>query len=151
MKVYKIIVDGSNGAFFRRSHNKKAKIENLKIIIKYLEKLKKKYSIDYEIITDANLKYCIDKKSELEKLYKKGKVIQCPCGMKADDFIFEYYRRHSENTMILSNDNFSEYNEFNLKLYKFVIMFDELIIKPDITEILESSTNIKEEIELNAI
>ena len=144
MKKYNIIVDGSNGAFSRRSDQKKAKIENIMIIIDYLEMLKEKYAIEFEIITDANLKYRIDQKSELEKLYKTGKVIQCPSGIKADDFILEYFRRHPENTIILSNDNFSEYNDVHPTVCKFVIMFGEVIVKPDVSELLEVNEGIKE-------
>ncbi len=37
----------------------------------------------------------------------------------------------------------------NLKLCKFVIMFNEIIIQPDITEVLEYSNKKNEEVEIN--
>ena len=60
MSDLKIIVDGSNGAFYKRNSEKKAKLKNIKIILEFLENLKNKICIEYEIITDANLKYLID-------------------------------------------------------------------------------------------
>ena len=90
----KIIVDGSNGAFYKRDSNKLAKIKNIKIILSFLKKLQDNMNIEYEIITDANLKYKIDNKEELEELYNSGKLIQCPGGIQADEFIIEYSRRH---------------------------------------------------------
>lgn len=114
-----------------------ARIKNLEILINYLEKLKEKFPIEYEILTDATLRYRIDLKEKLESYYKTGKIIQCPSGIKADYFIIEYFNRYPEETIIISNDNFSNYEKTNLTICKFVIIFDEIIIKPDLNEILD--------------
>lgn len=114
-----------------------ARIKNLEILINYLEKLKEKFPIEYEILTDATLRYRIDLKEKLESHYKTGKIIQCPSGIKADYFIIEYFNRYPEETIIISNDNFSDYEKTNLTICKFVIIFDEIIIKPDLNEILD--------------
>ena len=87
-----IIVDGSNVAFFKRNKRKEAKLQNLEILISFLEKLSTKFPINHEIITDASLRYRIDKKSELEKLYNTGKLLQCPSKIQADEFLLEFFR-----------------------------------------------------------
>jgi len=114
-----------------------ARIKNLEILINYLEKLKEKFPIEYEILTDATLRYRIDLKEKLESYYKTGKIIQCPSGVKADYFIIDYFNRYPEETIIISNDNFSDYEKTNLTICKFVIIFDEIIFKPDLNEILD--------------
>jgi len=114
-----------------------ARIKNLEILINYLEKLKEKFPIEYEILTDATLRYRIDLKEKLESYYKTGKIVQCPSGVKADYFIIDYFNRYPEETIIISNDNFSDYEKTNLTICKFVIIFDEIIIKTDLNEILD--------------
>ena len=82
------------------------------------------------------MRYQIDNLDCLEQAYHTSKFIQCPNKIKADEFILEFFRRHPEQTLIISNDNFSEYEIDNLALFKFTIFFNEVIIKPDLEEAL---------------
>ena len=148
-KVY-IIVDGSNIAFYKRTHNKKAKYNNLEIVKDFLKGLSKKFSICWETIIDASLRHRIDDKEALEKAIKKGLITQCPDKIEADKFILEFFSRHPENTLIISNDNFKEYKIDNLVIFKFVIMFDEIIFEPNIEEFLDVHERTSEEVKLNA-
>jgi len=136
-KIY-IIVDGSNIAFSKRTQKKKAKFQNLETINKYLSTLKKLFPIKWEIIVDASLRHYIDNKEKLEHAINTGKIIQGPSKAESDEFFLEYFKRHPENTLIISNDNFEDYPTFNSSAFKFVIMFDEIIIKPDLEEFLKS-------------
>jgi hypothetical protein len=148
-KVY-IIVDGSNIAFYKRTHNKKAKYNNLAIVKDFLKDLSKKFPICWETIIDASLRHRIDDKDSLEKDIKKGLIAQCPDKIEADKFILEFFSRHPENTLIISNDNFKEYKIDNLVIFKFVILFDEIIIEPNIEEFLDTHEQASKEVKLNA-
>lgn len=145
-----IIVDGSNIAFYKRTHKKKAKYNNLEIIKNFLLDLSNKFPILWEIVIDASLRHMIDNKAALESAIKKGLINQCPDKIEADMFILEYFSRHPEETVIISNDNFKKYEIENLKTFKFVIMFEEIIIQPDIEAYLSNlELNIKK-VKLNA-
>lgn len=130
MDILYIIVDGSNIALSRRTKKKRAKFHNLELIIGLLRKLEESRQIGWEIVIDANLRHRIDNKEALEKLIKTGVITQCPKKIKADEFIIEFFNRHPENTIIISNDCFDEYNVPNLIVYRFLIMFDEIILNP---------------------
>jgi len=130
-----IVVDGSNVALSRRTLKKKAKIYNLELIIEYLKKLATTISINWVIVIDASLRHRIDNKTKLEQLIKTGVIAQCPKNNKADDYIIEFFKRHPENTVIISNDCFEEYNVSNLRIHRFVIMFDEVLLNPITIEI----------------
>ena len=148
-KVY-IIVDGSNIAFYKRTHKKKAKYNNLEIVKNFLLDLSKKFPIRWEIVIDASLRHAIDDKSALERAIKKGVIIQCPENIKADQFILEFFSRHPKETLIITNDNFKEYNMCNLVIFKFVIMFEDIILNPDIEAFLNTLELPLEEVKLNA-
>ena len=45
----KVLVDGSNIAFFVRNEQKKAKIDTLEILIKYIKKISEEYGIEYQV------------------------------------------------------------------------------------------------------
>ena len=137
MKKIKIIIDGSNIAFSIRNSKKKPKIKNLEILINFLENIANDYPIEFKIIVDASLRYQIDSKTKLEELERIGKILQTPCKHTADEFIIEYAQRYPEETIIISNDRFSEYNTTNLTLCNFVIMFDEIITKPSLKQQFE--------------
>lgn len=137
MKKIKIIIDGSNIAFAIRNSKKKPKIKNLEIVINFLENIAKDYPIEFKIIVDASLRYQIDSKAKLEELERIGKIMQTPCKHTADEFMIEYAQRHPEETIIISNDRFSEYNTTNLSLCNFVIMFDEVITNPSLKQQFE--------------
>ena len=137
MKKTKIIIDGSNIAFASRNHERKPKFQNLVIIINFLENIANNFPIEFKIIVDASLRHQIDSKNKLEQLERIGKITQTPCNHTADEFIIEYAQRYPEETIIVSNDRFSEYNTENLSLCNFVIMFDEVIIKPSLKQQFE--------------
>ena len=134
MSKTKIIIDGSNIAFASRNHKKQPKFQNLRIIINFLENITKEFPVEFRIIIDASLRHQIDSKRNLEELEKVGKIIQTPCNHTADEFIIAYAQKHPEETIIISNDRFSEYNTKNLFLCNFVIMFDEIIISPNLKQ-----------------
>ncbi len=130
-----IIVDGSNIANSKRSRKGKARLENLHIIFKYLKQLQNTYTFSFEIVTDATLQYQIDNRDLLKHEYNFSKYTQCPNKIEADQFILEFHKQHPNETLIISNDNFTKYNVPNLNLHKFVIIFNEIIIKPNIEDI----------------
>ena len=134
MRKTKIIIDGSNIAFASRNSKKKPKFQNLKIIIDFLENITKEFPVEFKIIVDASLRHQIDSKRNLEELERVGKIIQTPCNHTADEFIIAYAQRHPEETIIISNDRFSEYNTKNLFLCNFVILFNEIIISPNLRQ-----------------
>lgn len=128
---YFIIIDGANVAYSRRDHDKRAMITNIDLFIQYLKELKSKYSVEYEIITDANLKYRIDDKNRLDEYYKRGIINECPASVKADIFIIEYYSLEPEKTIIISNDGFADYSfheEHDYALCKYMIINRRVII-----------------------
>jgi len=111
--------------------------------------LEKLYPIEWEIIVDASLRHRIDNQAELEKEIKIGKILQCPSKAEADKFILNFYKRHPENTIIISNDNFDDHNISNLKLFKYVIMFDEIILDSDLEKFLDKNIESMEEVKFN--
>jgi len=137
-KRIEILIDGSNIAFFIRDEKKKAKLSTLEILTIYLEKIKKIHFIEYQIITDASLKYKIDDRNKLEEYYKYGKIIETPKGVQADDFIIEYAKRYPNTTIIISNDCFKEYDTTKLTIIKFGLIFSDVVLKPDLLTILNN-------------
>ena len=129
-KMY-ILVDGANVAFSRKIGKNKARFANLEIMLRFLEGIKANFAIDYEIIADATLKHRIDDASHLEAAYKSGKIIECPAGVKADEFIIEFVNENPNDVIVISNDNFTEYNPEKLPALafcKFLVIFDAVII-----------------------
>lgn len=138
MKKYHVIVDGSNIAFSHRNDNRKPKLENIEKMITFLKTTSKNFPIEFRIIVDASLRYQIDNKEKLEELEKVGLIIQCPCNHQADDFIIDYARMYPEDTIILSNDKFREYDTNGLVICNFIILFDDVILKPNLNEYIGS-------------
>lgn len=141
-----IIVDGSNVANFKKNSKKKAKFSNLNVLQNYFMQLQNKFNFSYEIINDATLRYTIDKEDKLEKAYHHGTFIQSPKGIKTDEFLIEFYLNNSRDTIIISNDEFSNYPDFKKMgptIYKFAILFDQIFI-PGLEKELESCKIIKE-------
>lgn len=149
----KILVDGSNIAFFVRNEQRKAKLDTLEILINFLTKFKKEYGIEYQVITDASLKYRIDNRNKLEKYYKCGEIIDCPKGVRADDFLIEYAKRYPDNTVIISNDCFRDYDTNGLQLIKFGLIFNDVILKPNLLDLLNliQSNYLKEDRAIESI
>ena len=126
-----IIADGANIAFSKKTGKNKARVSNLDILVRYLAELKQEFPIEYEIIADASLKHRIDDCATLEGLYRSGVLVECPSGMKADEFIISFFLTKPDQTLIISNDNFSEYSipeENRSALCKYTILFDTIII-----------------------
>nr|MDO8117006.1 hypothetical protein [Candidatus Sigynarchaeota archaeon] len=131
MREINSIVDGSNVAFFRRNPSGKPMMQNLLMMMEYLEKKKLTLRFSYEIIVDASLKYQIDDKATLSEEIKKGKILECPSRMKADTFIMEYYNADPKTTIIISNDNYKDEGfvaENGWSLCKFMIIGQKVII-----------------------
>jgi len=145
----KIIVDGSNIAFLVKNYRRKPKIRNLKIMISHLEKITETFPAEFTVIVDASLRHHIDSKDDLEELIRIGKVIQAPSNHSTDEFIIEYAQRHPENTIIISNDRFSEFKTENLTICSCLIIFDDVIIKPMLEQILEVNNSKIKEVEMN--
>ncbi len=131
-----ILGDGSNVALFNPTRKKKGRFDNLTEIINYLNELGKKYCIQYQVLVDATLRHRIDKKDALDSAINTGKIIQCPSQTEADYFILEYYKRHDDDVIIISNDNFSDHGVSNLKQCKFAFILDEIILTPPIEQFL---------------
>lgn len=144
-----IILDGSNIAHHKQDLDKKARYKNLELLTNYLKLLKKRFPIKWELIVDASLRHNIDKKHKLESLIDKGRIIQCPSKSEADNFIIEFHKRHPENAIIITNDNFDDHDIFNLRLFKFTIIFEEIVIFPNLEEFLENKFNILKKVKIN--
>ena len=147
MDNFNIIPDGSNVAFHRKTHKKKAKFQNLVILKKFLKDLKSSFPIDWEIAVDASLRHKIDDKKALEQQIQTGAIIQCPKKTKADEWILDFFKRHPENTLIISNDEFEEYSVPNLVVFKYSIFFGEIMIRPDLHEYLKTRVESLHEVE----
>ncbi|MHC1590843.1 MAG: NYN domain-containing protein [Candidatus Helarchaeales archaeon] len=131
MNEYIIIVDGSNVAFCHKNDKNKAMLSNLELLIEFLENLEGQYRLNHEIIIDASLKYRIDRRSKLEKYLRQGKINESPAGTQADQFILEYYNMEPSRTIIISNDNFRDYNfvaKEEFSLCKFMIINGKFLI-----------------------
>jgi len=101
----KVIIDAANVAHFKKGKEKKPSLDH---VLKAVESLK---SLGYEpyAIADASLRHEIDKKDEFITLLEEGKIHQVPSGTTADHFILKI--AYDENSKILSNDIFREYND----------------------------------------
>ena len=130
-----ILVDGSNVALFRPTRKGNGRYNNIKKILTFLKDLQLKIEFKYEIVIDASLRHHIDNLNNLENDISKGKIIQCPSRTCADYFILEYYKRYPEKVIIISNDNFSEFNIQNLNICKFAFIFNDLILYPHLENI----------------
>lgn len=149
MDKMKIIEDGSNIACFQRTKKEKAKFKNLMISRNYLKKLEKLYPIEWVLTVDASLRYDIDNKEALENSIKKGRIIQSPSKTEADAWFQQYYIKHPEHTLIISNDNFKDHSIPSSITFKFNILFDEFYTIPDLEEYLKSRYQKKQEVKIN--
>lgn len=127
-----ILVDGSNVALFYRTRKRSGRFNNIQAITCYLNELSKIYPLRYQILIDASLRYKIDNEQALESAIQKGKIIQCPSRTETDYFILEYFKRHENQVIVISNDNFSNYSVSNLRQCRFAIILDEIIFNPAI-------------------
>ncbi|MHA1439258.1 MAG: NYN domain-containing protein [Promethearchaeota archaeon] len=145
------MVDGSNIALFNPTRKGLGRFGNLQAFMNYFSELSKNYSIQYQILVDASLKHKIDNEKELESKINTGKIIQCPSRTDADYFILEYFKRHEDNVIIISNDNFSDYDVTNLKQCRFAFILDEIILNPPIEQFLDDSNENPIGEEVNAM
>lgn len=138
-----VLVDGSNVAFFTPTSKGLGRFGNLQAFMKYLDELHEKKCIKYQILVDASLKHRINNKKKLELAINTGKIIQCPSKTEADYFILEYYKRHKDNVIIISNDNFADHNVSNLKQCKFALVLEEIILNPAIEQFWEEIKEVE--------
>jgi hypothetical protein len=101
----KVIIDAANVAHFKKGKNSNPRLVH---VLKAIESLK---NLGYEpyTIADASLRHEIDKKEEFNTLLEEGEIHQVPAGTAADHFILKI--AYEEDTKILSNDLFREYND----------------------------------------
>ena len=79
-----IVVDGSNVAFEERNDNNKPKLSN---ILNLRIKLEKLGIIQYRIICDDSLYYCIDERDNYANYTNKKEIIVPPKEIKADIYV----------------------------------------------------------------
>ncbi len=144
------LVDGSNVARFNPTKEKKGKFSNIMQLHKQLENLLKIHRIKFQTIIDASLKSNIDNVKGLENAINTGKIIQTPSGTEADYFFLEYFKRHRDNVVIISNDTFKDHHIAMINQCKFAFIMDELILKPTLEYFLETSANKKAGGKVNA-
>lgn len=136
---YTVLADGSNIAFFNPTSKRKGRYQNLKILRETLEIKKNELPFKYQIMVDATLLHRIDNKDALKKAIKTGVISQCPNNTSADFFLMEYHKRHEGKVIIISNDNFREYEVKNLFLCKFAFIFEDFILTPSIEDYINGT------------
>ncbi len=95
-----VVVDGANVAFHG---GKGCKAKNLVLVLKEL----RRRGFDVKIVVDASLRHKIDKPSKLEKMIKKGIVIQAPPTAPADYFILRL--AEDLGAPVVSNDMYRDW------------------------------------------
>jgi len=152
-KCCNIIVDGSSIAYHRKSRKRSPRFFNIKLSIRFLTELKNQFPIKFEIIVDASLRHKIDQSKALEIAINEGKIVQCPKGMRADDFMLDFLKKNSKNTLVITNDNFDDYEiDDSLKdsILKFVIMNNQVVI-PELEDKIANILKKIRELEICAI
>lgn len=99
-----IVIDGSNIAFEERNENNKPKLSN---ILNLREKLEKLGIIQYRIICDDSLYYCIDERDNYANYINKKEIIVPPKNIKADVYILQL--AFENDGLIISKDKYKEY------------------------------------------
>ncbi len=99
-----IVVDGSNVAFEERDDNNKPKLSN---ILNLRIKLKKLGIIQYGIVCDDSLYYCIDERDKYTNYIKKKEIIVPSKNIKADIYILQL--AFEKNGLIISKDKYKEF------------------------------------------
>lgn len=98
-----VIIDAANVAFYHKGENSKAKLNNIILAVRALEK----ENHNFLIIADASLRHSIDDKDTYLKLVNDDVIDEVPVGTIADHYILTL--AEEENAKILSNDKFRDF------------------------------------------
>ncbi|WP_455644755.1 NYN domain-containing protein [Methanosphaera sp.] len=106
----KIIVDGSNVAYYGQEANEETgkvtpSLKTLKVAISTLEKL----GHEPIVLSDAPLRHEIDDKDGFNEMIQNEEVFPVPAGTIADHYILNL--AYEEDAKILSNDLFRDYRD----------------------------------------
>ena len=99
-----VIIDAANVAFYHKGENSKAKLNNIILAVRALEK----ENHNFLIIADASLRHSIDDKETYLKLVNDDIIDEVPVGTIADHYILTL--AEEENAKILSNDKFRDFS-----------------------------------------
>lgn len=99
-----VIIDAANVAFYHKGENSKAKLNNIILAVRALEK----ENHNFLIIADASLRHSIDDKETYFKLVNDDIIDEVPVGTIADHYILTL--AEEENAKILSNDKFRDFS-----------------------------------------
>ena len=99
-----VIIDAANVAFYHKGENSKAKLNNIILAVRALEK----GNHNFLIIADASLRHSIDDKETYLKLVNDDIIDEVPVGTIADHYILTL--AEEENAKILSNDKFRDFS-----------------------------------------
>ena len=124
------ILDGSNIAFHNYHLNgKKPLFRNIILIEQQI--LQSYPKIKILIICDANLRYLLEDSQIFVQYVKSNKLFEVPARTDADFFILKYVLRHP-NALIISNDQYKEYNgpfeKIKRRRIPFLIITDEVYL-----------------------
>ncbi len=144
-----ILGDGSNIAFSmtaKRNGSRVAKYENLARLADYFGALSRAFPGTRAIIfVDASLRYNIDARALLDQDIEDGKVLLCPAGVPADEFIITYARQCSSHVAIVSNDLFrnSDLTPEERREWRYPVMLIQgQIVVPRLWQTLETHAKI---------
>ena len=99
-----VIIDAANVAFYHKGENSKAKLNNIILAVRALEK----ENHNFLIIADASLRHSIDDKETYLKLVNDDIIDEVSVGTIADHYILTL--AEEENAKILSNDKFRDFS-----------------------------------------
>ncbi|KKN25180.1 hypothetical protein LCGC14_0887400 [marine sediment metagenome] len=137
LQTFKFVIDVGNVVYHIRNKKGKPMLSNYFKLYRYL--LNELYieSSNIIAISDPSIRYCIDEKSRFKELLIKREIIQAP--KKADFYILALALRN-KFVLIISNDRFKEFVQelpsikwLTLKLVKFLIIYEDVLLSPDIT------------------
>ena len=147
-----ILVDASNVAHGKTSVASIPTLENLRRVLDRL----RLYPARVVALADASLRHKIDRRDELEGLFKSGELEQVPAGTSADDFLWqlwESYTAQGIRSYIVTNDQFPiEYAKAESRLENpriaFLLVGGELMFQPPIEALLSNAQNTPPAVEL---
>ncbi len=140
-----ILVDASNVAHGRTSVASTPTFENLRRVLDRL----RRYPARVVALADASLRHKIDRRDDLEGLFRSGELEQVPAGTAADDFLWQLWTSYTAQgirSYIVTNDQFPiEYAKAESRLENpriaFLLVGGELMFQPPIEAILSNSQN----------
>ncbi len=126
------VLDVSNVALYGEKKREKGSIERVLVAIKTLQDR----GFRVIAVSDASLRYKIDKPDKLEKLIELGKVIQAPSGTPADYFILSI--AESEYGIVVSNDSFKDWRDYfpwikdKRRVVRYLVIDGKMYLYPDV-------------------